>query len=129
MLELSGACVAVGRVRDTLTSSLISLFHCHPWSLSSSRRKIVLDLQLADLAVQIVDDLLRIFDRRCLAAPRKTTRPRASPAPVSSCDHLRMNPKLRRQLRQALLPESDAIATCADSRMVANPISAEDFRI
>jgi hypothetical protein len=29
-------------------------------------RKIALDLQLADLAVQIVDDLLRIFDRSAL---------------------------------------------------------------
>ena len=48
-------------------------------------KKIALDLQLPDLAVQIIDHLLRIFDRRCLAAARKQLLPRASPAPVSSC--------------------------------------------
>jgi hypothetical protein len=57
----------------------------------------------ADLAVQIVDHLLRIRGRRRLAAA-----PNSSPArhqlllPVA--DHRRMNPKLRRQLRQGLLP-------------------------
>jgi hypothetical protein len=48
-------------------------------------KKIALDLQLADLAVQIVDDLLRIFDRPAPCCRAQTTRPRASPAPVSSC--------------------------------------------
>jgi hypothetical protein len=48
-------------------------------------KKIALNLQLADLAVQIVDHLLRIFGRRCLAAARKQLARRASPAPVSSC--------------------------------------------
>ena len=67
-------------------------------------KKIALDLQLPDVAVKIVDHLLRIFDRRGLTAARKPARPRASPAPVSVADHRRMNSKLHRQLRQGLLP-------------------------
>ena len=75
-------------------------------------KKIALDLQLPDLAVQIVDDLLRIF-HRCLAAARKQLArpPHQFLFPVA--DHRRMNPKLRRQLRQVFSPDSDAIATRA----------------
>jgi hypothetical protein len=63
-----------------------------------------LHLQLPDLAVQIVDHLLRILGRRRLAAaPEQLPRTRHQLLlPVA--DHRGMNPKLCRQLRQGLLP-------------------------
>src|SRR5262249_31064655 len=66
-------------------------------------KKIALDLQLPDLAVQIVDHLLRIFRRRLVAARKQLARALHQLLfPVA--DHRRMNPTLRRQLRQGLLP-------------------------
>jgi hypothetical protein len=47
-------------------------------------KKIALDLQLTDLAVQIVDHFLRIRAAGALL-PRRTAPPHASPAPASSC--------------------------------------------
>ena len=52
---------------------------CTSWDLQ-------LDLQLADLAVQIVDHPLLIVDRRRLVAARKPVRWRALPAPASRCE-------------------------------------------
>src|SRR5262245_45385861 len=66
-------------------------------------KKIALDLQLPDLAMQIVDHLLRIFRRR-LAAARKQLARALHQLLFPVADHRRMNPKLRRQLRQGLLP-------------------------
>src|ERR1700759_709686 len=67
-------------------------------------KKIALDLQLPDLPWQIVDHLLRTLGRRRLAAaPEQLTRTlHQLLLPVA--DHRRMNPKLRRQLRQGLFP-------------------------
>src|SRR5258706_11470011 len=76
-------------------------------------KKIALDLQLPDLPVQIVDHLLRIRDRRCLAAARKQLARTLHQLLLPVADHRRMNPKFYRQLRQGLLPESAAIATRA----------------
>src|SRR5262249_49135244 len=67
-------------------------------------KKIALDLQLADLAVQIVDHLLRIFDRRRLATVCKQFARALRQLLFPVADHRRMNPKLRRQLRQGLFP-------------------------
>src|SRR2546421_10187646 len=67
-------------------------------------KKIALDLQLPDLAVQIVDHLLRISDRRRLTAARKQLARALHQLLFPVADHRRMNPKLRRQLRQGLLP-------------------------
>src|SRR5690349_24976973 len=67
-------------------------------------KKIALDLQLADLAVQIVDDLLRIPDHRRLVATRKQLARTRHQLLLPVADHRRMNPKLRRQLSQGLLP-------------------------
>src|SRR5204862_626013 len=67
-------------------------------------KKIALDLQLADLAVQIVNDLLRILDRRRFFAARKQLARTRHQLLLPAADHRRMNPKLRRQLRQGLLP-------------------------
>src|SRR5437868_2301752 len=69
-----------------------------------SGKKIALDLQLADLAVQIVNDLLRIPDRRRLVAARKQLARTLHQLLLPVADHRRMNSKLRRQLRQGLLP-------------------------
>jgi hypothetical protein len=66
-------------------------------------KKIALDLQLADLAVQIVNDLLRIPDRRRLVAARKQLARTLHQLLLPVADHRRMNPKLRRQLSQGLL--------------------------
>src|ERR1700751_473125 len=67
-------------------------------------KKIALDLQMSDLAVQIVDPLLRILGRRRLAAARKQLPRTLHQLLLPVADHRRMNPKLRRQLRQGLLP-------------------------
>src|SRR4051794_10389900 len=67
-------------------------------------KKITLDLQLADLAVQIVNDLLRIPDRRRPVAARKQLARSLHQLLLPAADHRRMNPKLRRQLSQGLLP-------------------------
>src|SRR6202035_2212683 len=69
-------------------------------------KKIALDLQLPDLPVQIVDHLLRIRDRRCLAAARKQLARTLHQLLLPVADHRRMNPKFYRQLRQGLLPRS-----------------------
>src|SRR5215475_11053528 len=76
-------------------------------------KKIALDLQLADLAVQIVNHLLRICDRRRLATVCKQLARALHQLLFPVADHRRMNTKLRRQLRQGLSPDSDAIATRA----------------
>src|SRR5207245_1206879 len=68
-----------------------------------SGKKIALDLQLADLAVQIVNDLLRIPDRRRPVAARKQLARTLHQLLLPVADHRRMNPKLRRQLSQGLL--------------------------
>jgi hypothetical protein len=57
-------------------------------------KKIALDLQLPDLAVQIVDHLLRISDRRRLAAARKQLARALHQRLFPVADHRRMNPKL-----------------------------------
>ena len=67
-------------------------------------KKIALDLQLPDLAVQIVDHLLRIHDRRRLAAAPEQLPRTLHQLLLPVADHRRMNPKLHRQLRQGLLP-------------------------
>src|SRR4029077_10461867 len=67
-------------------------------------KKIALDLQLPDLAVQIVDHLLRIRGRRRLAATHKQLARTLHQLMLPVADHRRMNSKLRRQLRQGLLP-------------------------
>src|SRR5712671_2466766 len=67
-------------------------------------KKIALDLQLADLAVQIVNYPLRILDRRRLVAARKQLARTRHQLLLPVADHRRMNPKLRRKLRQDLLP-------------------------
>src|SRR3954449_3088019 len=67
-------------------------------------KKIALDLQLADLAVQIVNYPLCILDRRRLVAARKQLACTRHQLLLPVADHRRMNPKLRRQLRQGLLP-------------------------
>src|SRR5690349_24633136 len=66
--------------------------------------KIALDLQLADLAVQIVNHLLRIRDRRRLVATRKQLARTRHVLLLPSADHRRMNPKFCLQLSQGLLP-------------------------
>ena len=60
--------------------------------------------QLSDLAVQIVDHLLRILGRRRLAAACKQLPRSLHQLLLPVADHRRMNPKLGRQLRQGLLP-------------------------
>src|SRR5215813_748444 len=75
--------------------------------------KIALDLQLPDLAVQIVDHFLRIFERRRLATACKQLPRALHQLLLPVADQRRMNPKLRRQLRQGLSPDSDAMATRA----------------
>src|SRR3954453_675258 len=60
-------------------------------------KKIALDLQLADLAVPIVHDLLRILERQRLAAAPKPLAPSPHQLLLPAADHRRMNPKLRRQ--------------------------------
>src|ERR1700746_2135919 len=67
-------------------------------------KKIALDLQLADLAVQIVNDLLRTPDRRRPVAARKQLARTLHQLLLPVADYRRMNPKLRRQLSQGLLP-------------------------
>src|SRR4029077_13012910 len=67
-------------------------------------KKIALDLQLSNLPVQIVDHLLRILGRRRLAAACKQLPRTLHQLLLPVADHRRMNPKLRRQLRQGLLP-------------------------
>src|SRR4029077_15466986 len=67
-------------------------------------KKIALDLQLPDLPVQIVDHLLRILRRWRLAAACKQLPRTLHQLLLPVADHRRMNPKLRRQLRQGLLP-------------------------
>src|SRR5260370_12450538 len=67
-------------------------------------KKIALDLQLADLAVQIVNDLLRIPDRRRPVAARKQLARTLYQLLFPVADHRRMYPKLHRQLSQGLLP-------------------------
>src|SRR5438045_5020950 len=67
-------------------------------------KKIALDLQLADLAVQIVNYPLRILARRRLVAARKQLARTRHQLLLPAADHRRMNPKLRRQLSQGLLP-------------------------
>src|SRR5271154_4179807 len=67
-------------------------------------QKIALDLQLADLAVQLVNDLLRIPHRRRLVAARKQLARTRHQLLLPAADHRRMNPKLRRQLSQGFLP-------------------------
>src|ERR1700686_1743931 len=54
--------------------------------------------------MQIVDHLLRILDRRCLAATRKQLARTLHQLLLPAADHRRMNPKFHRQLRQGLLP-------------------------
>src|SRR6478609_7238042 len=54
--------------------------------------------------VQIVDHLLRILGRRRLAAASKQFARTLHQLLLPVADHRRMNPKLRRQLRQGLLP-------------------------
>src|SRR5580704_413144 len=53
--------------------------------------------------MQIVNHLLRILHRRRLAARKQLARP-LHQLLLPAADHRRMNPKLRRQLRQDLLP-------------------------
>src|SRR5208282_5755966 len=67
-------------------------------------QKIALDLQLADLAVQLVNDLLRIPHRRRLVAARKQLARTRHQLLLPAADHRRMNPKFCRQLSQGLLP-------------------------
>src|SRR2546421_3604714 len=67
-------------------------------------KKIALDLQLPDLAVQIVNYLLRTLHRRRLVAARKQLARTLHQLLFPAADHRRMNPKLRRKLRQGLLP-------------------------
>src|SRR5205085_6621868 len=55
-------------------------------------KKIALDLQLADLAVQIVNDLLRIPDRRRPVAARKQLARTLHQLLLPVADHRRMNP-------------------------------------
>src|SRR5258708_1698290 len=54
--------------------------------------------------MQIVDHLLRILDRRRLAATRKQLPRTLHQLLLPAADHRRMNPKFHRQLRQGLLP-------------------------
>src|SRR5690349_24895801 len=54
-------------------------------------KKIALDLQLADLAVQIVNDLLRIPDRRRPVAARKQLARTLHQLLLPVADHRRMN--------------------------------------
>jgi hypothetical protein len=76
-----------------------------PWALShNGRNPPPGDLQLPDLPVQIVDHLLRILNRRRLIAARKQLGRTLHQLLLPAADHRRMNPKLRRQLRQGLLP-------------------------
>src|SRR3979490_1720851 len=63
--------------------------------------------------MQIVDHLLRILDRRRLAATRKQLARTLHQLLLPAADHRRMNPKFHRQLRQGFSPESAAIATRA----------------
>jgi hypothetical protein len=80
---------------------------CNQYRLSAAANpleKIALDLQLADLAVQIVNDLQRIPDRRRLVATRKQLARTVHQLLLPAADHRRMNPKLSRQLSQGLLP-------------------------
>src|SRR5271169_2515984 len=60
--------------------------------------------RVADLAVQIVNYLLRIRDRRRLVAARKQLARTRHQLLLPAADHRRMNPQLRRQLSQGLLP-------------------------
>jgi hypothetical protein len=78
------------------------------------RQEIALDLQLSDLPVQIVNHLLRVLDRWRLAATRRQLGLTLHQLLLPAADR-RMNPKLRRQPRQGLLPESAAIATPASN--------------
>src|SRR4030088_823874 len=83
-------------------------FYRHSWGLSEQHsgdgglpgKKIALDLQLPDLPVQIVDHLLCILSRRRLVATRKQLGRSFHQLLHPVADHRRMNPKLRRQLRQ-----------------------------
>ena len=54
-----------------------------------------LDLQLPDLAVQIVDHLLPLLERRRRAAARKQLARTLHHLLLPVADHRRMNPKLR----------------------------------
>jgi hypothetical protein len=60
-------------IRSTHSSTTVNATRTARLMISPPKnRDIALDLQLPDLAVQIVDHLLRIFDRRALAAAWKT---------------------------------------------------------
>src|SRR5437763_14486749 len=61
-------------------------------------KKIALDLQLADLAVQIVNHLLRIRDHRRLVATRKQLARTPHQLLLPPADHLLATPKRRRPL-------------------------------
>src|SRR5438105_10459510 len=75
--------------------------------------KIALDLQLADLAVQIVDHLLRIRGRRRRAAARKQLSRTLHQLLFPVADHRRMNPNSADSSARVFSPDSDAIATRA----------------
>ena len=55
--------------------------------------KIALDLQLSDLPVQIVDHLLRVLNRRRLAAAGEQLVRTLHQLLLPAADHRRMNPK------------------------------------
>jgi hypothetical protein len=76
-------------------------------------RKSALNLQLADLAVQIVNDFLCIPDRRRLVAARKQLARTLHQLLLPAADHRRMNPKLCRKLSQGLLPRKRRRRHCA----------------
>src|SRR3954452_12074759 len=91
-------------------------------------KKIALDLQLADLAVQIVNDLLRIPDRRRPVAARKQLARTLHQLLLPVADHRRMNPKLRRLRRSRLfgqVPGRNKLK--AGSRLLVSPFPEIKF--
>src|SRR4029077_11569543 len=76
-------------------------------------KKIALDLQLPDLAVQIVDHFLRIRRRRRLIAARKQLARTLHQLLLPVADHRRMNPNSVASSARFFSPESAAIATRA----------------
>jgi hypothetical protein len=58
---------------------------------------------LSDFAMQIVDHLLRVADRRRLVAPREQLARAFRQLLLPGADHRRMDAELRRQFRQGLL--------------------------
>src|SRR5205814_5379162 len=76
-------------------------------------KKIALDLQLADLAVQIVNHLLRIRDRRRLVAACKQLARTRHQLLLPSADHRRMTPNSADSSARVFSPESAVIATRA----------------